>query len=184
MKHGLVSVLKCTLAAVAMVACGASRAGATLISADLGAPGQTGPDVLISMMSFEGGEAGLYLASSGLHLDIVRFGDGQGASNSNSLTGGNSSVWIASFGAGNPYFPFGFQGSGPSGGSQSSSLGGGLSPSSSGLSSSGQTSTAVLTANPEPSTMILLGTGLAALIRRRMRQRAADNKTEARSEER
>jgi hypothetical protein len=193
MRRSLADVVKCPLLAIAIITCRASSAGATLISVDMPIAGQSEPSTLISTMAFEGGEAGLFLTGSGLRLEIVRFGDGQNSSTS--LTDENSSSGSGSYGGfyggGNPYFPSGFQSPASMGSpygspssSSTSSLNVGVIPSLvGGLSWSAET-VAPLTTNPEPSTMILLGTGVAGLIRRRMCRRAAREKTKARIVER
>src|SRR5262245_64045870 len=77
MKIGLTIGTRLVRVVVSM-GCGAGRANATLIVMDLSDPGQTNTGALISRMTFEGGEANLFFRSSGLYLDILRFGDGDG----------------------------------------------------------------------------------------------------------
>ena len=178
MKRPLADVIKFAAVGVAIVTCAATRAGATEITADPGPSAPIGSNILIASMSFDGGEAGLLLTGASLQLEIVRFGDGQ---RSTSLTDLGGSSWTGSFGV-NPYFPFGFQSSSLTGGSQgsgsASSLSAGWTPSVGGGSSLSPTSPTPV-ANPEPSTVILIGTGLVGLLHRRMRRQAAENKSEA-----
>jgi hypothetical protein len=165
------------ITAIVVVVCGAARANATLIT---GNPVSPGPDVVLSSMSFDAGEANLVLTRFGLQLNIVHFGDG--SESSTLLTNDSSNLsWL---GASGRDFPD-FQRFGSTSGSQSpaSSLSGGFVPSGSvgsfSLGSSVSLQTNALTATPEPSTMALFVIGSGALMCLWMRRRSAGDKAEA-----
>ena len=155
------------MVAVAVVVCGATRASATLIT-DI--PVGSGPDVVLSSLTFDEGEASLVLTSSGLQLNISHFGDG--SYSSTSLT--NNSWNLSWLGGAGPDF-----GAMPlvHGGQGSSSApwldGGGLPLDPTGsfvVGSDLSPQPGVLTAVPEPASMTLLGLGAAFVVYRRRRQ--------------